>query len=76
MPHEVENKMVLDSHWRHLEDHRTIIGECSGCEENIYSNEQWLDMVLNGEQVLVHQDEKCCYQFVADISICRGGDEE
>jgi hypothetical protein len=70
----IENPMVIDSLWRHLEDHRTVIGECAGCEEDIYSNEQWYE-VGNEEGTIVHQSDDCCRQYIAEMSFCRGGEE-
>lgn len=73
----IENPMVLDSHWRHLEKPEPkVVGECAGCEEDIYAHEQWLDLVSLKGDYLVHQNTECCYQFVVEMSVCRGGEEE
>jgi hypothetical protein len=68
---DVENPMILDSHWRHLEKEQKIIGECAGCHEDIVEGEDIL--VCNefpNEEVLIHQDNECVYQFVAGMSRC------
>ena len=75
MCRDIENPMVIDSLWREREQESKVIGECSGCEEDIYSNEQWFDFVIKGENYLAHQDKECCYQFIAEMSISRGGEE-
>jgi extradiol dioxygenase family protein len=75
MCREVENPMVIDAHWRHLERAPQVVGECAGCEEDIYTHEQWLEMELQGHDFLVHQDKECTYQFVSGMSVCRGGEE-
>lgn len=72
MPYEVENAMVVDAHWRHLEQEPQVVGECAGCQEDIYRHEQWLDMDFHGHRYLVHQNPECTYQFVSEMSICRG----
>jgi hypothetical protein len=72
---EIENPMVIDSRWRHLEQEPQIVGECAGCEEDIYRHEQWLDTELQGQNYLVHQDSECCYQFVSGMSRCCGGED-
>jgi hypothetical protein len=73
---DIENPMILDSHWRHQEQPEPkVIGECAGCQEDIAANQDWYEMVqvtTNGEQVLVHQSDDCCRQYVADMSYCRG----
>ena len=76
MRYEVENSMVVDKHWRHLEKEPQIVGECAGCEEDIYRHEQWLDMDIHGHNYLIHQNNECTYQFIADLSVCRGGEDE
>jgi hypothetical protein len=68
----LENPMVVDSRWRHLEDNRTAIGECAGCEEDIYANEDWYE-TPNG--TIIHQSDDCCRQYIAEMSLCRGGED-
>jgi extradiol dioxygenase family protein len=73
---EIENPTVLDSLWRHNEQpEQKVIGECAGCEEDILSTNDWLELDFKGENYLLHQDPECTYQFVAGMSICRCGEE-
>jgi hypothetical protein len=68
---DIENPMVIDSHWREKEAEPKVIGECVGCLEDIYSGEAAYKFVcITGQTVLVHQKAECCQQFIADISIC------
>lgn len=68
----IENPMVIDSLWRR---EPKVIGECDGCGQSIYSFEDYYDMQDQEETVLVHQNSECCFQFVADRSVCRSGRE-
>lgn len=68
----IENSMVIDSLWRR---EPKVIGECDGCGQSIYSFEDYYDMQDQEETVLVHQTSECCFQFVADRSVCRSGRE-
>jgi hypothetical protein len=69
----LETKMVLDSHWCHLEQPETkVIGECAGCHEDIVEGDDILECnEFCNETVLLHQDSECAYQFVAAISCCK-----
>lgn len=64
---DIENPMVIDSHWRHLEREPKVIGECAGCHEDIYEGEDIYDF----DSGLVHQDSECCQQYVAEMSVCK-----
>lgn len=69
---EAENKMVLDSHWRHLEKEPKVIDECLGCMEDIIAGEDVYEfMSLTGDTVIVHQNSECCQQYVGAISNCK-----
>jgi hypothetical protein len=71
----IENPMVQDSQWRHLEQEVKVVGECAGCQEDITADQDWYEVAgttSNGEQVKVHQSDDCCRQYVADMSYCRG----
>jgi hypothetical protein len=72
---EIENPMVLDSHWRHHEWQPPVVGECAGCEEDITADEYYYEFQEGRESVLVHQNDECCRQYVAEKSICRGPEE-
>jgi hypothetical protein len=72
---EIENPMVIDRHWKHHGKESQVVGECAGCEEDIYAHEQWMEMELHGHSYQMHQDTDCCYQWVSGISRFRGGEE-
>jgi hypothetical protein len=73
----IENPMVIDSLWKHQEDHRSVIGECAGCEEDIVGGQNYYEFTMSVvEKVYVHQNPECCMQYVAENSWCRGGEEE
>ena len=63
----LENPMVIDSKWRHLEKEPEIVGYCDGCGDEIYEGQDVFD---HGDG-LVHQDSECCLQFVGNMSICK-----
>lgn len=63
----VENPMVIDSLWRHLEQEPKVVGECEGCHEDILEG----DDVYDFDGGLVHQDSECCMQYVANMSVCK-----
>lgn len=68
----IENPMVVDSHWRHLERKPKVIGECAGCHEDILEGQDILECnEFGNEEVLLHQDSECAYQFVTNISFCK-----
>lgn len=67
--------MVMNSLW---DSGRApeVIGECEGCNEDIYRTEEWYELMeSNGEIVLIHQEPDCCQNYVFDRSICRGPEE-
>ncbi|MFS0776222.1 hypothetical protein ABC255_09465 [Neobacillus sp. 3P2-tot-E-2] len=69
----IENPMVLDSHWPHLEQPEPkVIGECVGCQEDIVNLDAWLELMVDGEEIMIHQDVDCTYQFIADRAVCKG----
>lgn len=70
---DIENSMVIDKHWRHLEQPEPkAIDECLGCLEDIYAGEDVYEFTsLTGETVLVHQNAECCQQYVGAISYCK-----
>lgn len=79
MPYEVENAMVVDAHWRELEREPKVYGECAGCGDNIIAGQDYYEMeAFNGEFLetsLVHQNDDCCRQYVANTSFCRTAGE-
>lgn len=64
---DVENPMVIDSIWRKHECEPKVIGECAGCQEDIYEGQYIYD--FDGE--LVHQNPECCMNYVANMSVCK-----
>jgi hypothetical protein len=77
MCREIENPMVIDAKWRHLEREPQIIGECAGCEEDIVSGESFYEFTMGVvSKVFVHQNPECCMQYVAENSWCRVAGEE
>ena len=72
---EVENPMVIDSLWKDKEKEPKVIGECSGCQEDIYSTDYWYEYQDGDEDIIVHQKADCCWQFVSARSVCRGPQE-
>lgn len=63
----IENPMVVDSHWRHLERVPEVVGTCEGCGEDIVAG----DDIYDFDGGLVHQDSSCCMDYVANMSRCR-----
>lgn len=73
---DIENPMVIDSHWRHLEMEVKEFGECAGCEEPILAGQDYYEIQTANEVIKVHQHASCCMQFVGEIACCRtAGDE-
>lgn len=68
----IENPMVVDRLWRHLEQEPKIVGECAGCQGDIAEGEDILEFVgFDGETTLVHQDNECAYQYLAEAAFCK-----
>ncbi|MEK4150023.1 hypothetical protein NST02_23555 [Robertmurraya sp. FSL W8-0741] len=63
----IENPMVVDHLWRHLERTPKVVGTCEGCGEEILVGEDVYD--FDGE--LVHQQSSCCMEFIANKSLCK-----
>jgi hypothetical protein len=71
----IENPMVVDSLWSQREKESKVVGECAGCQEDITADQDWYEVAgttSNGDQIIVHQSDDCCRQYVADMSYCRG----
>jgi hypothetical protein len=71
----IENPMVLDSHWRHLERAPRVYGECAGCGEDIYAGEDYYEIRSSNDVLMVHQKADCCMDFVADMAWSRTAGE-
>jgi hypothetical protein len=69
---EIENPMVLGKLWEAREQEPKVIGECAGCQEDIVNVDAWLELMVDGEEIMIHQDLDCTYQFVADRAVCKG----
>ena len=77
MCREIENPMVIDAKWRHLEQEPQVVGECAGCEEDIVAGEDFYELqIIVGEKIYIHQNAECCRQYVAEYSWCRVAGEE
>jgi len=68
---EIENPMVIDSHWSEKEKEQTIIGECAGCQVDIYTGEDVYEFDDYGETVLIHQKSDCCMLYISEMSVCK-----
>lgn len=66
---EVENPRVIDSLWREKEP--KVMGECAGCQEDIYTGEDVYEFDDYDQTILIHQKSECCMQYVAEMSVCR-----
>lgn len=75
---DIENRMVMDSEWRHLEREVKEYGECAGCEESILSGEDYYEIrsLSTNEIIKVHQHMSCCQQFVSEMAWCRTAGED
>lgn len=72
----VENKMVVDSQWRHLEKKPQVFGECAGCQEDIIEGDAYYEVELNhGVTEMVHQKSECCMDYVSNMSYCKTAGE-
>jgi hypothetical protein len=69
---DIENKMVIDRLWK--DDKPKVVGECEGCQEEIYANEDYFYLPLNGE-IYLHQNHECIHQYIIDISISVEGED-
>jgi hypothetical protein len=74
---EIENKIVLDSHWRALEQPEPqVFGECAGCQEDIIEGDAYYEIELNHDVTeMVHQKQSCCMDYVSNMSYCRTAGE-
>ncbi|MBT2727874.1 hypothetical protein J7E63_13085 [Bacillus sp. ISL-75] len=72
---EIENPMVIDAHWEHLEKPKTF-GECAGCEEDIVAGDAYYEIRSSIEVLKVHQKAECCQQYVAEMAWCQTAGEE
>jgi hypothetical protein len=71
----IENPMVIDTLWDSGRAPK-VVGECAGCNEDIYSIDEFYEMTeADGEIVYVHQTPDCCQHYVSERSICRGPEE-
>jgi hypothetical protein len=74
---DVENPMILDKLWKEKEQGPKVIGECSGCEEDIYEGEDIYAFQMSFySKVLIHQNSECCLQYVANMSVCKIAGQE
>ena len=65
---DIENPMVLDANWRHLEHPEPkVIDQCAGCQEEIYEGQDIFEFAEGS----VHDNSECCKQYVGSISICK-----
>lgn len=73
---DIENPMVVDSHWRQQEKQQKVVGECAGCQEDIYEGEGIYAFQMSFySKVYIHQTSECCMQYVANMSICKVAEE-
>jgi hypothetical protein len=72
----VENPMVIDSHWRHLEKEVRTFGECAGCEEDIAAGDDYFLITTPNEILKVHQNPECCFQYVGEMAWCKTAGNE
>jgi hypothetical protein len=75
MCREIENPMVIDAHWKPLEEPK-VFGECAGCKEDIVGGNDFYEIKTTNEVLKVHQNPECCQQFVAEMAWCRTAGEE
>jgi hypothetical protein len=74
---EIENPMVIDTQWRHNEQpEQKIFGECAGCENEIFTGDDYYEIKTSNEILMVHQNAMCCMEFVSEMAWCKTAGEE
>jgi hypothetical protein len=65
----VENPMVIDQLWLHIEQVPKTVAVCEGCREAILEGDEMFELVgFEGDTVYLHQDSSCTYDYVANAS--------
>jgi hypothetical protein len=68
---DIENAMVVDSLWRGKEKEPKKIGECAGCQGDVFAGEDVYEFEDYNVTVLIHQKSDCCMQYIAEMSFCK-----